>query len=42
MTVKYDKKVWALEWPLIMQNLIDAAKETQARPFFDNVTAMGM
>src|SRR4030095_5078525 len=41
--LKYDKKVWAVEWPLIMQNLIDAAKETRARViFFDNVDCYGL
>lgn len=38
----YDKKVWAAEWPLIMQNFIDAAKYTGARViFFDNVYMYG-
>ncbi|MEO5564782.1 MAG: NAD-dependent epimerase/dehydratase family protein, partial [Chitinophagaceae bacterium] len=40
--LKYDKKVWAIEWPLIMQNLIDATRETNARViFFDNVYCYG-
>lgn len=40
--LKYNKKVWAAEWPLIMENLIAAAKETRARLiFFDNVYAYG-
>jgi len=40
--LKYDKKVWAAEWPLIMQNLIDATKATGARLiFFDNVYMYG-
>jgi nucleoside-diphosphate-sugar epimerase len=40
--LQYDKKVWAKEWPLIMQNLIDAAKFTNARLiFFDNVYMYG-
>jgi nucleoside-diphosphate-sugar epimerase len=40
--LRYDKKVWALEWPLIMQNLIDATKATGARLiFFDNVYMYG-
>ena len=40
--LKYDKKVWAIEWPLITQNIIDAAKETRARLiFFDNVYSYG-
>lgn len=40
--LKYDKKVWAAEWPLIMQNLIDVTKATGARLiFFDNVYMYG-
>jgi nucleoside-diphosphate-sugar epimerase len=40
--LKYDKKVWALEWPVIMQNVIDVASETGARLiFFDNVYMYG-
>jgi len=40
--LRYDKKVWADEWPAIMQNLIDAAKYTGARViFFDNVYMYG-
>lgn len=40
--LQYDKKIWAVEWPLIMQNLIDAAKSTGARLiFFDNVYMYG-
>jgi nucleoside-diphosphate-sugar epimerase len=40
--LKYDRKVWAAEWPLIMQNLIDAARYTGARLiFFDNVYMYG-
>lgn len=40
--LQYSKKVWAAEWPLIMQNLIDAGKETGARLiFFDNVYMYG-
>ncbi|MEJ7737119.1 MAG: NAD-dependent epimerase/dehydratase family protein [Chitinophagaceae bacterium] len=38
----YNKKVWAAEWPVIMQNLIDAAQTTGARLiFFDNVYMYG-
>jgi nucleoside-diphosphate-sugar epimerase len=38
----YDRKVWAREWPLIAQNLVDAARETGARLlFFDNVYMYG-
>jgi len=40
--LQYDKKIWATEWPVIMQNLIDAAKATKARLiFFDNVYMYG-
>lgn len=40
--LRYDKKVWAAEWPPIMQNFIDAGKATGARLiFFDNVYMYG-
>ena len=40
--LRYNKKVWAAEWPLIMQNLIDVTKATGARViFFDNVYMYG-
>lgn len=40
--LQYNKKVWAIEWPAIMQNLIDAAKYSGARLiFFDNVYMYG-
>jgi nucleoside-diphosphate-sugar epimerase len=40
--LQYNKKVWAAEWPLIMQNLVDAARSTGARLiFFDNVYMYG-
>lgn len=39
----YDKNIWQQQWPIIMQNLINAAKETQARLiFFDNVYMYGL
>ena len=39
----YDKKVWAAQWPVIMQNVINLAKETGARLiFFDNVYMYGL
>lgn len=39
----YDKKVWQEQWPLIMQNVINVAKETGARLiFFDNVYMYGL
>jgi len=41
--LQYNKKVWATEWPRIMQNLIDATKFTGARLiFFDNVYMYGL
>lgn len=41
--LKYDKKVWATQWPIIMQNVINAAKQTGARLiFFDNVYMYGL
>jgi len=40
--LQYNKKIWQVEWPLIMQNIIDAAKEHNARLlFFDNVYMYG-
>ena len=39
----YDKKIWAAQWPVIMQNVITLAKETGARLiFFDNVYMYGL
>ncbi|SMC48048.1 NAD-dependent epimerase/dehydratase family protein [Pedobacter africanus] len=39
----YDKKIWQQQWPVIMQNLINVTKETQARLiFFDNVYMYGL
>ena len=39
----YDKKVWAEQWPVIMQNYINLGKETGARLiFFDNVYSYGL
>jgi nucleoside-diphosphate-sugar epimerase len=39
----YDKKIWAAQWPVVIQNAIDAAKETGARLiFFDNVYSYGL
>ena len=41
--LKYDQKIWAAQWPIIMQNVIDAAKQTGARLiFFDNVYMYGL
>lgn len=41
--LKYDQKVWAAQWPIIMQNVIDATKQTGARLiFFDNVYMYGL
>lgn len=40
--LKYDKEVWKREWPVLMQNVINVAKETGARLlFFDNVYMYG-
>lgn len=39
----YDKDIWREQWPIIIQNVIDAVKETQARLiFFDNVYMYGL
>jgi nucleoside-diphosphate-sugar epimerase len=39
----YDKNIWKQQWPVVMQNLINATKETQARLiFFDNVYMYGL
>lgn len=39
----YNKKIWAAQWPVIMQNMINLTKETGARfIFFDNVYMYGL
>jgi nucleoside-diphosphate-sugar epimerase len=39
----YDKNIWAVQWPVIMQNVINLTKETGARLiFFDNVYMYGL
>ncbi len=39
----YDKTIWQQQWPVIMQNAINVAKENQARLiFFDNVYMYGL
>ncbi len=39
----YDKDVWKQQWPVIMQNVINAAKQSNARLiFFDNVYMYGL
>ncbi|MBB6498082.1 NAD-dependent epimerase/dehydratase family protein [Pedobacter cryoconitis] len=39
----YDKNIWKQQWPVIMENVINVAKETQARLiFFDNVYMYGL
>jgi len=39
----YDKNIWKAQWPVIMQNVINVAKETNARLiFFDNVYSYGL
>jgi nucleoside-diphosphate-sugar epimerase len=41
--LRYDTKVWAAEWTVIMQNMIAAAESSGARLlFFDNVYAYGL
>lgn len=36
--LKYDKKTWTEQWPVIMRNVIDACKRNYAKlVFFDNV-----
>jgi len=38
----YDKTIWQQQWPLIMQNVINVAKENNSRLiFFDNVYMYG-
>lgn len=40
--LKYDFSVWRRDWPLIMNNIIDACRQTNARLiFFDNVYMYG-
>lgn len=39
----YDKAIWKQQWPVIIQNVIDAAKQHSARLiFFDNVYMYGL
>lgn len=39
----YDHQIWRDQWPIIMQNVINVAKETGARLiFFDNVYMYGL
>ncbi len=39
----YKIKIWQTQWPMVMQNVIDACKATGARlVFFDNVYALGL
>ena len=39
----YNKKIWAQQWPVIMNNFINLGKETGARLiFFDNVYSYGL
>ena len=41
--LQYNKKVWAAEWPIIMENIIDATRYAKARLiFFDNVYMYGL
>lgn len=40
--LKYDKKVWQAEWPLLINNVIDACKQEKVKLiFFDNVYMYG-
>ncbi len=40
--LQYNKKIWSSQWPVIMQNTIDACKSKNARLiFFDNVYSYG-
>jgi nucleoside-diphosphate-sugar epimerase len=39
----YDAKIWKEQWPIIIQNVINATKATNARLiFFDNVYMYGL
>lgn len=41
--IVYNKDIWQQQWPVIMQNIIDAAKAHNARlVFFDNVYMYGV
>jgi len=41
--IVYDAKIWAEQWPIIMQNVINATKAANARLiFFDNVYMYGL
>ncbi|TDK41818.1 NAD-dependent epimerase/dehydratase family protein [Algoriphagus formosus] len=38
--IQYDKKIWEKEWPIIMENTLEACKAQQAKlVFFDNMYA---
>jgi nucleoside-diphosphate-sugar epimerase len=40
--IQYSAKIWAAQWPVIMQNVIDACVEYKAKlVFFDNVYTYG-
>jgi nucleoside-diphosphate-sugar epimerase len=40
--LKYDHKVWAAQWPLIIENVIEGCRKAGARlVFFSNVYALG-
>ena len=40
--LKYDHKVWAAQWPRIIDNVVDACRQARARLiFFDNVYMYG-
>ncbi len=41
--LKYDTKIWQRDWPILMQNVIDACKKHNAKlVFFDNVYSYGL
>jgi nucleoside-diphosphate-sugar epimerase len=40
--IRYDAKIWERDWPVIMRNVIDACKATNAKlVYFDNVYMYG-
>jgi nucleoside-diphosphate-sugar epimerase len=40
--LQYDIKIWQQQWPVLMQNVLDACKKHNAKlVFFDNVYALG-
>ena len=40
--LQYDKNIWRKQWPILMQNVIDACKKNKSKlVFFDNVYSYG-